>query len=208
MPTRTFRLEEGGPKRLELSWRGNFEHFQVRVDGGLLGESERQALSRGESWRLPDGSQLGVKLHHEGFRLLLVEREGRPVPGSEGHPTAAARSAAWWLLFLCFGFLLWDYFVLRTRTELTGVTGLQVLSLAASGAIGLSGLVALRRPGVGLLAGILFAALRTVEAGSRWQPYGVPRALLLLLVLLFPVLSALYVLKRAPTVSGAPRPAS
>jgi hypothetical protein len=201
-------LEEGGPKRLALSWRGNYEHFQVRVDGGLVGESGRSALSRGEFWTLPDGSQLAVKLHQGGFRLLLVERDGRPLPGSEGHPTAAVRTGVHWLLFMCFLCLLWDVFILRTRTELSGVTGPQVLSVAASVAIGLSGLVALRRPWVGLLAGILFAALRTLEASSRWQPYGVPRALLLLLVLLFPVLSALYVLKREPTVSGATRPAS
>jgi hypothetical protein len=201
-------LEEGGPKRLELSWRGHYEHFQVRVDGGLVGESGKSALVRGESWRLPDGSELAVKLHQQGFVLLLVERDGRPLPGSGGHPTTAARSAAYWLLFLCWVFVLWDVFILRTRTELSGVTGPQVLSVAASVAIGLSGLVALRRPWVGLTAGILFTALRTLEASSRWQPYGMPRALVLLLLLLFPVLSALYVLKRAPTASGATHLAS
>jgi hypothetical protein len=46
MHTQRFPWEEGGPKRLELSWRGQrYEELQASVDGGLVGRSlGREAL--------------------------------------------------------------------------------------------------------------------------------------------------------------------
>jgi hypothetical protein len=51
------------------------------------------------------------------LRLLLVERDGRPLPGSQGHPMTWVRGAAYSLLLACFVHLLRDYVLLRVRPE-------------------------------------------------------------------------------------------
>ena len=211
MRTRRFRLEEGGPKRLELSWRGHYEDLRAVVDGAQVGQSEgKEALRHGELWGLPDGSRLGVRLHQGGLQLLLVEHDGRPVPGSQGHPMTWVRGAAYSLLMACFVHLLRDYVLLLVRAEQTGAER-GVLPFVLSGAIGLAGLVTLRAPRVGLIAALLLlplkaltAGVRLTEAGLRFGPVDV---VVWSLVFLYPVLTALYMLKRAPTVAGSTRQA-
>lgn len=209
MHTRRFRLEEGGPKRLELSWRGHYEELRATVDGVQVGQSlGKSALRHGELWGLPDGSRLGVRLHQGGLQLLLVEHEGRPVPGSQGHPMTWVRGAAYSLLLACFVHVLRDYVLLRVAAEGTGAER-GVLPFVLSGAIGLAGLVTLRAPGVGLIAAALLLPLKALAAGGRLTgagfQFGPMDVVLWSLVFLYPVLSALYMLKRAPTVEGARR---
>ena len=211
MHTRRFRLEEGGPKRLRISWRNHYEELWVSVDGVQVGQSlGKEALLHGEHWQLPDGSRLGVRLHTGGLQLLLVERDGRPVPGSQGHPMTWVRGAAYSLLLACFVHLLRDYVLLLVRPEGSGPERV-VLPFLLSVAIGLAGLVTLRRPRLGLIAAALLlplkalaAAVRLTEKGLQFGPADV---VLWSLVFLYPVLTALYMLKRAPTVSGSSRPA-
>ncbi len=212
MHTRRFRLEEGGPKRLQLTWQGHYEKLWASVDGVQVGQSlGMEALLHGELWRLPDGRRLGVRLHKGGLQLLLVECEGRPVPGSQGHPMTWVRGAAFSLLLACFVHLLRDYVLLLVRTEGPGPEGV-VLPFLLSLAIGLSGLVTLRWPRGGLIAAALLlplkaltAAVRLTETGLQFGPANV---VLWSLVFMYPVLTALYMLKRAPTVAGPTRPAT
>lgn len=211
MHTRRFRLEEGGPKRLRISWRGHYQELWASMDGVQVGQSlGKEALRQGEYWRLPDGSQLGVRLHTGGLQLLLVERDGRPVPGSQGHPMTWVRSAAWLLVLACFVHLLRDYVLLYVRPEGAGAERV-VLPFLLSLAIGLAGLVTLRRPRLGLIAAAVLlplkafaAAVRLTEKGFQFGPADV---VLWSLVFLYPVLAALYMLKRAPTVAGSTRAA-
>jgi len=211
MRTRRFRLEEGGPKRLRISWRGHYQGLWAEVDGVQVGQSlGMESLRHGELWRLPDGRQLGVRLHKGGLQLLLVELEGRPVPGSQGHPMTWVRGAAYSLLSACFVHLLGDWVLWLLHREASGpVTS--VLSAALSLAIGLSGLVALRRPRAGLIAAALFIPLKTLVAAVRLTETGLqsslPGVVAWSLLFLYPVLTALSMLKRAPTVSGSSRPA-
>ncbi|WPB77411.1 hypothetical protein KYC5002_51585 [Archangium violaceum] len=209
MRTRRFRLEEGGPKRLELSWRGNYEELRATVDGVQVGQSQgKSALRHGELWRLPDGSRLGVRLHQGGLQLLLVEHEGRPVPGSLGHPMTWVRGAAYGLLLACFVLLLRDYVLMLVRAEQLGGAR-PVLPFVLSGVIGLAGLVTLRLPRVGLIAGVLLVPLKLFTAAMQWTGAGLrisPMDVALWsLVLLYPLLTALYMMRYAPTVEGATR---
>lgn len=210
MRTRRFRLEEGGPKRLELSWQGHYEKLWASVDGVQVGQSlGKEALQHGEHWRLPDGRELGVRLHRGALQMLLVELEGRPVPGSQGHPMTWIRGAAYSLLLASFVYLLGDYVLRLVRPEGLGpVTG--VLPFVLSGAIGLAGLVTLRRPRTGLIAAALLLPLKALVMGARLMETGlharVASVVLWSLLFLYPVLTALYLLRRPPTVSGSPRP--
>lgn len=212
MHTKRFRLEEGGPKRLTLSWRGHYEELRALVDGVQVGQSQgKEALRHGELWRLPDGSRLGVRLHQGGLQLLLVEHEGRPVPGSQGHPMTWVRGAAYSLLMACFVHLLRDYVLLLVRAEEAGAER-GVLPFVLSGAIGLAGLVTLRAPRVGLIAALLLLPLKALTAGVRLTgaglQFGPVDVVLWSLVFLYPVLTGLYMLKRAPTVEGSTHRAS
>ncbi|AKI98605.1 Hypothetical protein AA314_00232 [Archangium gephyra] len=205
-------MEEGGPKRLELSWRGHYEELRASVDGVQVGQSlGKEALRQGELWGLPDGSRLGVRLHQGGLQLLLVEHEGRPVPGSQGHPLTWVRGAAYSLLLACFVHLLRDSVLLRVHAERVGAER-GVLPFVLSGAIGLAGLVTLRAPRVGLIAALLLLPLKALTAGVRLTEaglqFGPVDVVLWSLVFLHPVLTALYMLTRAPTVEGSRRRAS
>lgn len=211
MRTRRFRLEEGGPKRLQISWRGHYEGLWAAVDGVQVGQSlGKESLQHGELWRLPDGRQLGVRLHKGGLQLLLVELDGRPVPGSQGHPMTWVRGAAYSLLLACFVHLLGDYVLRLVRPEGLG-WGMTVLAFALSVALGLAGLVTLRRPQAGLIAAALLLPLKTLGVAARMMETGLQSRVVGVgvwsLVFLYPVLTALYMLKRAPTVSGSSRPA-
>jgi hypothetical protein len=144
------------------------------------------------------------------LQLLLVERDGRPVPGSQGHPMTWVRGAAYSLLLACFVHLLRDYVLLLVRPEGSGLERV-VLPFLLSLAIGLAGLVTLRHARLGLIAAAvllplkaLAAAVRLTDTGFQFGPADV---VLWSLVFLYPVLTALYMLKRAPTVSGSTRPA-
>ena len=211
MHTRRFPLEEGGPKRLQVSWRSHYQELWASVDGVQVGQSlGKEALRQGEFWRLPDGSRLGVRLHKGGLQLLLVEHEGRPVPGSQGHPMTWVRGAAYSLLLACFVHLLRDYVLLLVRPEGSGPQSV-VLPFLLSGAIGLAGLVTLRRPRLGLIAAAVLLPLKALAAAVRLTAtgfqFGPADVVLWSLVFMYPVLAALYILKRAPTVEGATRPA-
>ncbi len=103
MPTATFAFEPGGAPRVELQWEGNrFENTRVLVDGALLGTFEdRDAIFRGESWPLADGSRLSVRLTKSFFSAeLQLLRDGVPLPGSSSDPAKRVKAARQLLAFL------------------------------------------------------------------------------------------------------------
>ncbi len=99
MARRRFALERGGPKRLELRWKRGLRDFQVELDGQVW-SVDRSAAVGGTSITLPGGSSLfvhWVKRTWSSIALrdeLRVERDGVPVPGSDGDPRVVGRRAA------------------------------------------------------------------------------------------------------------------
>jgi hypothetical protein len=100
MPTRSFPLAHGEPPRIDVSWEGRFQNFSVRFDGAPAGTVKNpDQLKLGAIFKLPDGSQLGVKLVTEGNSIgLHLVRNGRPLPGSDGDPVMLAARAGSLLL--------------------------------------------------------------------------------------------------------------
>ena len=142
MPSRKFAFEKGGPKRVELSWRGSFKDTRVIVDGQELGViPNRKALKQGASFVLPDGGTLSVGFAGSG---LVVARDGVPLPGSTDDP-ASQIAAAGGVLYFIGGF-----------SVLMGIASLFVESEYLD-----------RVGGVYNLGGVLFIALAWLATAKR-----------------------------------------
>lgn len=96
MTKRSFALEPGGPKRLEVSWGLSYRSFAVSLDGQRVEPVGTKALlKQGMAWTLPDGSRLEAKIRTatiHGHDLLLY-RDGLPVPGSGADPSSRLKLA-------------------------------------------------------------------------------------------------------------------
>jgi hypothetical protein len=105
MAKQVLALEQGGPKRLEISWEGTFKNFTIKLDGSEVGKlADQNALKLGQSFGLPDGSTLSVKLKSATLASELeVLRNGKPVPGSATDPVTRL-SSAWGVLYFIGGF--------------------------------------------------------------------------------------------------------
>lgn len=97
MPTKTYPFEEGGPDRVELSWKGGrFKNFTVSVDGQQLNQEpyNLKDLQSGQKLPLSDGSSLHVKFEKGFSGGLKVTRDWKPLPGSPTHPKTKAKGAS------------------------------------------------------------------------------------------------------------------
>jgi hypothetical protein len=102
MPTKQFALEDGGEKRVEVSWKGIWKNFELKCDGQVIARAENQnQLKNGVSGKLPDGSQLEAKLETGfGNAGLKLFRDGDPLPGSAGDPLVRIKTAAGVVYFI------------------------------------------------------------------------------------------------------------
>lgn len=101
MPSQTFALEQGGPKRLEISWKAFWKEITIRMDGSLVGVIPGQKeLREGQQFRLPDGSDLHIQLIQGLTSELRVLRDGKPLPGSGSDPRIRLRQAYGVLYFV------------------------------------------------------------------------------------------------------------
>lgn len=96
MAKKSYVFEEGGPKRLEVSWKGNYYvDTTVSLDGNVLGViPDQRALKNGQEYRLIDGSVIRVQLIKKFYATELhVLRNGQPLPGSASDPVALLKNA-------------------------------------------------------------------------------------------------------------------
>lgn len=99
MPAYTYPLEHGGPKLVEVSWKGFYKNMIVRYDNEELGTiSGRAELKQGRCFTLPTGGQLCLRLVSSFMASELhVLHNGKPLPGSGSDP--------WQQLKVCAGSL-------------------------------------------------------------------------------------------------------
>ena len=102
MPKNEFPLEEGGPKRVRIEWKGMFKNVSVQFDGVELGViPDKKALKELNAFDLPDGSTLTVQfvqgLANTG---LEVRRNGRALPGTAGDPGTKFKTAYYVIYFV------------------------------------------------------------------------------------------------------------
>ncbi len=94
MPSRTYALEQGGPKRLTVAWKGNWKDTTLQFDGRpLLTIPTWKELKEGREVGL-DAGTLKVQLQ-TGFlgSDLSLSLNGRPLPGSGGDPQSRLATA-------------------------------------------------------------------------------------------------------------------
>jgi hypothetical protein len=171
MASRSYALERGGPKVLRLTWRRGLRDFEVAFGERLL-KLDPAAVRAGTSATLPDGSALHVRYARRSFWSIAfrddlhVERDGVPVPGSDGDPRVIGRRAARVMAFfglLRVAFLLLFHLFSRQPgtpgpVQVLVLSGLALLVLAVLAAYGLRLAVALGAGLVGLEVVVAVAA--------------------------------------------------
>ncbi|MFN2110692.1 MAG: hypothetical protein ACK2UI_13590 [Anaerolineae bacterium] len=110
----TYALEPGGSKRLEISWKGMYKDFMVKLDDEVIGElSGQKELKAGRQFALPDGSSLSVQLVQKLYSAeLQILRNGQPLPGSSSDPENRLKNAYGMVFFvaglnLFLGLIAW-----------------------------------------------------------------------------------------------------
>jgi hypothetical protein len=102
MPTQRYALESGGPERLEVSWKGVYKNFTIKLDDKVIGSlSGQKELKAGQDFTLPDGSVLHAQLIQKlsGAELQIL-RNGEPLPGSAADPEQRLKVAYGIVFFL------------------------------------------------------------------------------------------------------------
>ncbi len=137
MGKRRFALERGGPKDLRLRWRWRMKDFQVSL-GDASWKLDRPSLETGATIVLPDGSSLFVRSVKRrwwsvgGRDELVIERDGIPIPGSDGDPRIIGRGAA--RLIILFALLRLGIVALLLLFQRPGTPAVFASSLIAGGA--------------------------------------------------------------------------
>ena len=102
MPSQKFALEQGGNKRLEISWKGLWKSITSRMDYLLFGVIPNQKeLREGREFKLLDGTALHIQLV-QGLASseLRVLRDGAPLPGTGSDPRMRLKQAYGVLYFI------------------------------------------------------------------------------------------------------------
>jgi hypothetical protein len=106
MPKKQFAIESDGEHQLELTWGSFWRDFTVYLDGAPIGELSPRELRTGQSFLLPGGSELKVRLRQSLLAAELeVLQDGRPLPGSATDPIQRVRQATT-VIFIIGGFNL------------------------------------------------------------------------------------------------------
>ena len=102
MPTQRYALENGGAKRLEISWKGLWKNLAIKLDGNVVGTiAGQKELKAGQDLELPDGSVLHVQLVQKfSSTELQILRDGEPLPGSASDPMQRLKTAYGMVFFV------------------------------------------------------------------------------------------------------------
>lgn len=86
-----YALEKGQPKRLGISFKGNWQEVKVFFDGEEIGAfRDAEHVRKGEEFALPDGSRLSVQLTGgKMFPMFKILKDGQPL--TTMGPSAADR---------------------------------------------------------------------------------------------------------------------
>lgn len=183
MATKTFALEPGGPKRLEVKWGMFWKNFTVTLDGKQVGtvEGGQKELKRGVELRLPDGSDLHIQLVSGAMNVeLQLKRDGKALPGSASDPAQRVQSAAYMLYFFAGLNTLFGVVAMLIDNEVLSGLGMGIFSILFGAIVATLGFFTSRRSRVApILAIVLYVAdslytfVASVQAGGRSPGFGI-----------------------------------
>lgn len=164
MPTRSYSLEAGGPKRLTLSWGVLWSDFTVTLDGAVLARLTAEAVKAGHDVPLPEGAVLHVKVN-QGFANagLSLTRDGVPLEGAANHPDTPMHHAAYVLYALAVLNTALGVLAMARQGEALEQTGAGVVTAIVGLLFGVAGFFAHRGSLFALLAGTALYAGDTVQ---------------------------------------------
>jgi hypothetical protein len=97
MPKQQYALDEGGPKDLEIEWRGvGFKQFTIRFQGqDVTTLSSLKDHPAGVDTQLPNGRHLFAQWKTAAMsKELVLLVDGKPLPGSAADPESRVKAAA------------------------------------------------------------------------------------------------------------------
>lgn len=161
MPKLTLALEPGGPKRLEIQWKGLYKNTTITLDGVQLGTVLDQRLLRaGQELPLTDGSLLRLHLvSNLAGTELRVTRNGDPLPGSASNPETKVNTAAGLIFFVAGLNLVLGIIGLLTRSEFLATLGIGWYSIIFGAFFLVMGFLVKKRSMVALILSIVVFSL-------------------------------------------------
>jgi len=188
LPKQTYSLEKGGPKRLELAWKGAWKNLTISLDGQELGVIPNQkALRAGQTFVLPEGALLDVKLVQKLTAVNLeVSLNGVPLPGTAADPEQRLLGAYAILFFLAGINILLGLVAVLFQVEFLFALGLNLISVMIGCIWLVLGFFVRRRSLVALIAALCLYALDSVlYLVGAFSMGGDPTTGLLMRVLIF-----------------------
>jgi len=164
MAKQSYSLEPGGPKRLEISWKGFFKNTTITLDGMLLGTiPDHMALRTPQEYKLVDGSLLKVQLvQNLSGAEMQVTRNGVPLPGSASNPETKVNTAAGIIFFIAGLNLLLGVIALITQSEILANLGIGWYSLVFGGFFLVMGFLVRKRSKIALILSIVIFSLDAI----------------------------------------------
>ncbi|MBN1303341.1 MAG: hypothetical protein JXA13_02825 [Anaerolineales bacterium] len=183
MPKRKYPFEPDGPERVEISWEGSSiypeKNIRVSFDGEPVGDfSRRVDLAFGKTFKLPDKSQLSVKL---AGNELQVSRNGQSLAGFEARLREARSSWIFLAIAGIFEIALAGTAVLR---QASFPTGLNITSVALVGGLILSGLAywAWTKSRLAFPAGEILIGIQIILLQAKALAVGQPKTFPIILI--------------------------
>jgi hypothetical protein len=175
MPTQNYAVERNGPKRIEVTWKGIWNEFAVKLDGQQVGTWSKDELKEGKEVPMPDGSKFKAHLRRIGMgQELALLRNGQPLPGSGADPVQLAKTAAGIVYFLAGANALLGVLG-AAGVQLLANLGVGIPEIVLGAILGVLGFFSMQRSRVALgIAMALYAADGVlgivVAAGSNRVP--------------------------------------
>lgn len=164
MPTRMYAIEKDGEKRLALSWKSFWKDFTVALDGQVIGIfSGQKELEKGQTFQLPDGSTLDVKLARTLMSAdLQVLRNGKPLPGSGSDPRVRLKQSYGFIYFIGGFNLLLGFIALLFQVDFLYELGIGFYSILVGLIYLLLAFFVQRRSKLALILALLFYGIETI----------------------------------------------
>lgn len=165
MPERHFPLLHGGPKRLTLSWKKNFQEIQILLDGISIGEfPNKTAFPKPFRCTTKEGDEIRIELK-QNWELFLNDH---PLPGAPNDPIHRVRTS--YLVLYGYGILhLFTGSIIYGLARLEDVQLLSNLSILTGLIFLLLGILLQRGNKLGLLIGLAAISLHFAFLVLPWN---------------------------------------
>ena len=209
MTKQSYSFEPGGPKRLELSWKGFYKNMTLKLDGMQIGEvPDSKTLAAGQEFRLVDGSIIKVQMvSNLAGTEIQVLRNGQPLPGSASNPETRIKTAVGIIFFIAGLNILIGLIATFASSDILDQIGVSWINLIFGAFFLVMGFLVRKHSKVALIISIVVFALDAVLgiigsilAGVTPSIFG----LLMRVILIIPMIQAVGAITQLKQKSNPP----